>query len=182
MKFLRNILLIGVTVFIYSCEANQFQFREQYNPDQNLARERPIIAEYLLNAPYDSLFRIHDPSGVVIIVQAEGTGVRPKPNTIVYTNYVGKLIDGTVFDTSIRAIAEIHGLDTEGRTFTPLDFPLDQPGGAIRGFSIGFKHLRSGSKAVLIIPSPLAYQDQARGERLPPNSILVFEVDFLGID
>jgi FKBP-type peptidyl-prolyl cis-trans isomerase FkpA len=182
MKFLKNILLIVVTVFIYSCENNQFQFREQYDPQQNLARERPLIADYLLSAPYDSLYRIHDPQGVVIIVQEEGTGVRPKPNTIVYTNYVGKLLDGTVFDTNIRAVAEEHGLDTEGKSFTPFSFPIDQQGRAIAGFSMGFKHLRSGSKAVIIIPSPHAYQNQAQGERLPPNSILVFEVDFLGID
>jgi len=181
MKFLRNILLLVITVFIYSCENNQFQFREQYNRDQNLERERPIIADYLLTAPYDSLYRIHDPQGVIVIVQEEGTGARPNSNTMVYTNYVGRLLDGTVFDTNIRAIAEEHGLNTEGRTYEPFGFPLNQ-GRAIEGFSVGFTHLRSGSKAVLIIPSPLAYQNEDRGERLPPNSILVFEVDFLGID
>jgi len=180
MRVLRTILLLVVSAIIYSCDT-QMPFAPQYSEDQNLERERPIIASFLETAPYDSLYRIHDPSGVVIIVQEEGTGVRPKSNTMVYTNYVGKLLDGTVFDTNIRSVAEEHGLHTEEKTYTPLDFPIDQ-GRAIRGFSIGFKHLRSGSKAVLIIPSPLAYQNQARGERVPPNSILLFEVDFLGID
>jgi len=172
---------LAIAVVLYSCEA-QPQFREQYNAPQNLARERPIIAEYLLSAPYDSLYRIQDPQGVIVIVQEEGTGSRPNSNTMVYTNYVGRLLDGTVFDTNIRAVAEEHGLNTEGRTYEPFSFPLSVPGRAIEGFSVGFKHLRSGSKAVLIIPSPLAYQNEDRGERLPPNSILVFEVDFLGID
>ena len=180
MKIIKTILLLVLSAFIYSCDTN-LPFTERYNPDANLARERPIIASFLETAPYDSLYRIHDPKGVVVIVQEEGTGVKPKPNTMVYINFVGKLLDGTVFDTNIRAVAEEHGLHTEERTYAPFDFPLNQ-GRAIEGFSVGFRHLRSGSKAVLIIPSNLAYQDQARGERVPPNSILLFEVDFLGID
>lgn len=179
MKILKTILLLILTAFIYSCET--MQFAERYNPDQYLALELPIIASYLETAPYDSLYRIHDPQGVVIIVQEEGTGARPISNTMVYTNYVGKLLDGTVFDTNIRAVAEEHGLHTEDRTYVPFDFPIDR-GRAVEGFSIGFKHLRSGSKAVLIIPSKWAYRNEDRGERLPPNSILVFEVEFLGID
>ncbi|HSJ68092.1 MAG TPA: hypothetical protein VK921_10475, partial [Anditalea sp.] len=103
MRVFKTILLVVFSAFIYSCET--MQFAQQYNPDENLARERPIIASYLETAAYDSLYRIHDPQGVVVIVQEEGTGVKPKPNTMVYTNYVGKLLDGTVFDTNIRAVA-----------------------------------------------------------------------------
>jgi len=180
MRILKTILLLILSAFIYSCET-QLPFAQQYNEEQNLARERPIIATFLETAPYDSLYRIHDPQGVVVIVQEEGTGAIPKPGTVVYINYVGKLLDGTVFDTNIRSVAEEHGLHTEDRVYAPFDFPLDQ-GRAIRGFSMGFKHLRSGSKAVLIVPSPWAYRNEARGERIPANSILLFEVDFLGID
>jgi len=179
MKITKTILLLVLTAFIYSCET--MQFAERYNPVQNLERERPIIARFLEDAPYDSLYRIHDTEGVVVIVQEEGTGSKPIANTMVYTNFVGKLMDGTVFDTNIRAVAEEHGLHTEGSTYTPFSFPLDQSR-AIRGFSVGFKHLRSGSKAVMIIPSHLAYQNDDTRERIPANSILIFEVDFLGID
>lgn len=179
MKILKTILLLVVTAFIYSCDT-QMPFGQQYNEAQNLARERPIIASYLEDAPYDSLYRIHDPQGVVIIVQEEGTGAKPVTNTMVYTNFVGKLLDGTVFDTNIRAVAEEHGLHTDEKRYAPFDFPLGQS--RVQGLSVGFRHLRSGSKAVLIVPSTLAFKNADGGERLPPNSILVYEVDFLGID
>ncbi|KEO73380.1 FKBP-type peptidyl-prolyl cis-trans isomerase [Anditalea andensis] len=180
MKVLKSILFSAFAVLLFSCE--NFQFGEQYSVEQNRERERPIIARHLEEAAYDGLYTVQDTTtGVVVIVQEEGAGAKPTTSTIVYYNYVGKLLDGSVFDTNIRAVAEEHGLDTEGRTYAPLNFSLNQ-GGAIQGFSIGFKYLRSGSKAILIIPSPYAYQNQARGERIPANSILVFEVDFLGMD
>jgi FKBP-type peptidyl-prolyl cis-trans isomerase len=53
---------------------------------------------------------------------------------------------------------------------------------AIQGFSIGFQRLRSGSKGIIIIPSPYAYRNQENNTKIPPNSVLVFEVDFLGMD
>lgn len=57
-----------------------------------------------------------------------------------------------------------------------------QARGAIQGFSLGFKRLRSGAKATIIIPSPYGYQDNEDVIRVPANSVLVFDVDFLGLD
>ena len=184
MRIIKNIFIVVVAAFVYGCQDNQMPFQQQYDQEANLARERPLIDDYLAKTPYDSLYRIHDPSGVVIIVQEEGEGSRPKNGTIVYTNYVGKLTDGTVFEANTKAAAEEHGLHTETSTYSVLSFtvtPGGQGSGFIAGFSIGFKRIRSGSKAVIIIPSPYGYQDRAVGG-IPANSILVFEVDFLGID
>ncbi|HCB47836.1 MAG TPA: FKBP-type peptidylprolyl isomerase, partial [Algoriphagus sp.] len=52
----------------------------------------------------------------------------------------------------------------------------------IQGWDIGYRRLRPGSKAVLIIPSPYAYRNQKINERIPENSILRFDIDFRGID
>lgn len=62
------IVLIG-----FSCEDQLGQFGGPvYDQEGNLAADREIIAEYLDTASYDSLYRIHDPSGVVVIVTEEG--------------------------------------------------------------------------------------------------------------
>ncbi|HAH36492.1 MAG TPA: FKBP-type peptidylprolyl isomerase, partial [Algoriphagus sp.] len=55
-------------------------------------------------------------------------------------------------------------------------------GQVIQGWDIGYRRLRPGSKAVLIIPSPYAYRNQKINERIPENSILRFDIDFRGID
>lgn len=177
-------LLLLLSLAHFSCDTEPPNFGgPSYDEAGNLALDREKIDEYLKTADYDSLYRIHDRSGVVIIVQEEGTGSRPTSNNTVYTNYVGKLLDGTVFDTNIESVAKENDLYDEEREYRIYPFamiPADQ-GGPITGFSIGFSRLRSGSKAVLVIPSPYAYRDQ-ESEDIPANSVLVFEVDFLGMD
>lgn len=154
-----------------------------YDEAGNLAIDSAKIAEYLLTAEYDSLYRIHDPSGVVVIVQEEGTSSRPSATNTVHANYTGMLLDGTVFDTNIEAVAKEHDIYDEEREYRISSFPLlpSNQGGPIPGFTRGFLRMRSGSKGIIIIPSPYGYRDQEM-DGIPANSVLVFEVDFLGFD
>lgn len=184
---MRNLIPFAILVFmaLMSCEPNNpFDRGPAYDFEGNLAIDRKKIAAYLDTARIDSLYRIHDPSGVVIIVQREGAGTRPTTNTVVYTDYIGKLMElGTVFDTSIESVARANNIWVEGRVYQPFSFLLGPLGtGVINGWNFGFRRLRPGSKAVLVIPSPEGYQNSANNDRIPPNSVLVFEVDFLGID
>jgi len=183
MKKINLILLLAVVAFMASCDTPMPFGGPGYDYDGNLKKDRQIIADHLATTHYDSISRIHDPSGVVVIVQEEGTASRPISGNLVYTHYIGSLLDGSVFDTSYEEIAREHGLYIENRDYTPFAFSMDGGGqGAIPGFTAGFRNLRSGSKAILIIPSPLGYQGKDDNERIPPHSILVFEVDFLGMD
>ncbi|GGZ18626.1 hypothetical protein GCM10007049_08590 [Echinicola pacifica] len=180
-------LVLVMTIGIYSCEpTNPYNYGPVYDVEGNLTADSLSIAGYLDTAKMDSLYRIYDPSGVVIIVQEEGLGSRPNYNTSVYTNYVGKLMDGFVFDTNIQSVAEANDLHEDGDEYRPFQFLVttlqnSTQSGAIPGFSFGFKPLRSGSKATLVIPSVWGYRDQVK-TNIPENSILVFEVDFLGMD
>ncbi|AWW30548.1 FKBP-type peptidylprolyl isomerase [Echinicola strongylocentroti] len=176
--------IVGIAAF--SCEPNNpYDFGPQYDFEGNMETDSLKIAAYLDTAQIDSLYRIHDPSGTVIIVQEEGNASRPNYGNVIYTNYVGKLMeDGTVFDTNIESEAIENDLHEEGDEYGPYDFQLVAPGQqseVILGWQYGFSHLRSGSKAVLVIPSPLAYQDQEKG-LIPANSILIYNVEFLGMD
>lgn len=172
--------LFALLIISFSCEQPN-PFGPRYDVEGNLAKDRERINEFLETAAIDSLYRIHDSNGVVIIVQEEGSGAFPRERSLVYTNYIGKLLDGTVFDTNLVDVAIANDIFDEERVYRIFQFGIDQ-GEAIPGFSMGFKRLRSGSKAVLIIPSPWAYQDRDDLERIPANSILMFEVDFLGMD
>lgn len=181
-KYILGILGIGLIAGMVSCEPNNpYNIGPGYDAEGNLKIDSVKIAAYLDTAQIDSIYRIHDESGVVIIVQEEGTGSRPVSGNEIYANYVGSLMeDGTVFDTNIQSVAEDNGLHEDGDAYPVLQFSLGTTD-YISGFSIGFRRLRSGSKAVLIIPSPYAYQSQER-DKIPANSVLVFEVEFLGMD
>ena len=106
-------------------------------------------------------------SGLEYEVITEGTGAKPKATDTVKVDYVGKLLDGTTFDSSIDRKQ-------------PAVFPLGQ---VIPGWTEGIQLMGVGSKYKLTIPSKLAYgPNAAGGGRIPANSTLVFEVTLLSIE
>lgn len=104
-------------------------------------------------------------SGLQYEVIKEGTGKRPTVNDVVKVHYHGTLIDGTVFDSSIK-----RG--------TPAEFGVSQ---VIKGWVEALQLMPVGSKYKLYIPSELAYGQQGAGAMIKPNSALVFEVELLEI-
>jgi FKBP-type peptidyl-prolyl cis-trans isomerase FklB len=103
-------------------------------------------------------------SGLQYEVITEGKGAAPKPTDMVKVNYEGKLVDGKVFDSSIQ----------RGE---PASFRLNQ---VIPGWTEGLQLMKTGSKYRFTIPAALAYGEQGAGP-IPPNSVLVFEVELLEI-
>ena len=104
-------------------------------------------------------------SGLQYEIFAEGDGRQPESSDFVRVHYTGFLLDGTVFDSSYA----------RGE---PEEFPLQ---GVIAGWSEGLQLMREGGKSRLFIPSKLAYGTQGAGNVIPPNSVLVFNVELLGI-
>lgn len=103
-------------------------------------------------------------SGLQYEVITEGKGARPKATDQVKVHYEGKLVDGTVFDSSVK----------RGE---PVTFPLNQ---VIPGWTEGVQLMTVGSKYRLVIPAALGYGEQGAGP-IPPNAVLVFEVELLDI-
>ena len=104
------------------------------------------------------------PDGLQYQVLSAGTGPTPTAGDVVTVNYRGTLIDGTEFDSSYK----------RGQ---PAQFPVT---GVIPGWTEALQKMPVGSKWKLVIPSELAYGE--RGSRgIAPNSVLVFEVELLGI-
>jgi len=103
-------------------------------------------------------------SGLQYEVITEGKGAKPAATDTVKVHYEGKLLDGTVFDSSIQ----------RGE---PVSFPLNR---VIPGWTEGVQLMPVGSKYKLTLPANLAYGDQGTGP-IPPNSVLVFEVELLDI-
>lgn len=103
-------------------------------------------------------------SGLKYVVVKEGSGDTPKVGDMVKVHYTGKLLDGTVFDSSIE-----RG--------TPIDFPVGQ-GQVIKGWDEALLSMKKGEKRVLIIPSDLGYGPSGRGP-IPPNATMVFDVELV---
>lgn len=107
------------------------------------------------------------PSGLYYIPVKEGKGAAAAPGKTVGVHYTGKLLNGEVFDSSV------------GRG-EPLEFNLGQ-GMVIPGWEEGISMMKTGGKANLIIPSGLAYGPQGYGNKIPPYSTLIFEVELVSV-
>lgn len=103
-------------------------------------------------------------SGLQYKVITEGTGAKPNTNSEVVVHYRGRLLDGSVFDSSYE----------RGE---PATFPL---GNVIEGWIEGLQLMNAGSKYELYIPSTLAYGEQGN-QVIPPNATLIFEVELLEV-
>ncbi|MEM9338268.1 MAG: FKBP-type peptidyl-prolyl cis-trans isomerase [Bacteroidota bacterium] len=120
-------------------------------------------------------------SGLRYVITKEGSGANAEKGQIVKVNYAGKLLDGPYFDTSIEGVAKEQGLYQEGRPYEPLAFELGQ-GRVIKGWDEGIALLNPGSEATLYIPSTLAYGSRSAGPIIKENSILVFDVELVGVE
>ena len=105
-------------------------------------------------------------SGLQYEVLTLGKGPKPKVDDTVKVQYEGKLLSGTVFDSSIQ----------RGE---PAVFPID---GVIPGWTEGLQLMPVGSKYRLYIPAGLAYGEKGAGSAIEPNSVLIFEVELISIE
>ncbi len=108
------------------------------------------------------------PDGLKIQDLAVGNGPMAEEGMKVTVNYTGWLTDGTKFDSS----------HDPGRQ--PLQFVIGA-GQVIRGWDEGVKGMRVGGRRKLTIPPDLAYGEAGYPGAIPPNSTLIFEVEFLGV-
>ena len=105
-------------------------------------------------------------SGLQYRVITEGSGTEsPAPSSLVTVHYSGKLTDGTEFDSSYKRNQ-------------PASFPVN---GVIRGWTESLQLMHVGDKWELTIPADLAYGRQGAGNAIPPDAILIFEVELLEI-
>lgn len=105
------------------------------------------------------------PSGLQYEVITQGNGPKPTATDKVTCHYHGSLIDGTVFDSSVK----------RGQ---PATFPLNM---VIKGWTEGLQLMPLGSKWRFFIPSSLGYGDRQASAQIGANSALIFEVELLGI-
>ncbi len=104
-------------------------------------------------------------SGLQYKVLREGSGKQPAATDTVEVNYEGKLINGTVFDSSYK----------RGES---ISFPLNQ---VIPGWTEGVQLMKEGAKYQFYIPSNLAYGSRGAGGAIGPDETLIFDVELIKV-
>ena len=106
-------------------------------------------------------------SGLRYQILQEGNGSKAEKGKMVSVHYKGQLADGTVFDSSYKRNQ-------------PIDFALGV-GQVIPGWDEGIQLLKIGDKARFVIPSDLAYGSRGAGGVIPPNAVLIFDVELMNV-
>ena len=165
----------------------------QVDPAIQLEEDSILIAEYMEDKGYNDFSTTV--SGVRYIILEEGTGDAIDESDIVTFDFIGKLTNDSIFDTSIQAIGDsIRNVEdipdrfattfAESKIYLPFEITYAASGWTIngqfvRGFSDGisatFKEMKVGGHALVVMPSALGYGTGGRGLLIPPNSVLVFE-------
>lgn len=106
------------------------------------------------------------PSGLYYKIINPGSDKKPTATDVVLANYEGKLIDGTVFDSSFE-----RG--------PPIEFPLNR---VIKGWTEGMQLIGEGGEIMLYIPHTLGYGEAGAGKAIPPYSTLIFRVQLIEVN
>jgi len=138
---------------------------QQQQRNQRLAAENKAAGEaFLAQNRSKSGVQVTD-SGLQYQVVRQGSGTRPTANSTVRVNYEGRLLDGTVFDSSYE----------RGE---PAQFPLRN---VIPGWTEGLQLMQTGAEYTFWIPAELAYGERPNPGPIPPNATLVFKVELLDV-
>ena len=155
----------GNTPAIGSREAQQmlneyFQQKQKEQQKSAIAEGKAFLEENGKKAGV-----ITTKSGLQYLVLTEGSGKQPCATDKVRCHYEGRLLDGTVFDSSYK----------RGE---PADFGLNQ---VITGWTEGVQLMKEGAKFRFFIPYLLGYGEQGAGASIPPYSTLIFDVELIKV-
>jgi len=148
---MRFILALSLGYMVASCSDQEQKTDNKEVKEQNVSKENETITTE---------------SGLKYEIVKKGDGASPNADDSVTVHYEGKLLDGTVFDSSYE----------RGET---ISFPLN---GVIKGWTEGLQLMQEGGKYIFTIPSELAYGEAGAGGVIPPNADLIFTVELIKVD
>ena len=154
----------------WEIKMRDFMTEEEFNA-RRVAKEEAAFAEaqQALDAfiTENGIEATPTESGLYYVCTKEGKGAQPQVGQNVKVHYIGKLLDGTVFDSSVE----------RGE---PISIPIGV-GQVIPGWDEGIAMMKKGEKGMLYIPAKLAYGAHGTGP-IPPYSNLIFEVELVDVD
>ena len=154
---------INVVDIVTAAEIQEEQDNFYKNMEEAQAKEPELIANYVKE---NSITVAPDENGVYMVIRKKGNGPNVAAGKTVAMHYTGRLLDGTVFDSS------------EGRE--PLTYVVGQMS-LIPGWEKSVMGMPQGTQMTLVIPSAMAYAERGAGNLIPPFSPLVFDVEIVSV-
>lgn len=164
----QNDTIINVKIIKKGTAAKNFNAAKVFSSHFAIEKEAKEKAEAEMNKTIDEVSKGYKKTATGLrykITQTNEAGKKAKRGENVDVHYTGRLLDGTKFDSSVD-----RG--------TPITFPIGT-GRVIPGWDEGIMLLKEGEKASLVIPPYLGYGSRGAGNVIPPNAILLFDVELV---
>jgi FKBP-type peptidyl-prolyl cis-trans isomerase FklB len=138
---------------------------QEYNTKKSNAAKQECLSFLAANKKRPGINELPNGLQYEILNPGEANGIKPNATDTVVVDYVGTLINGSEFDNSYKRGA-------------PATFPV---GGVIKGWTQILQLMPKGAKWKVYIPSELAYGENPPSPQIPPNSVLIFEINLLDV-
>ncbi len=149
-----------------SMTMDDYNKAKQQEAAGQVAKDDQIIQQYIKDK---GLTAEKTASGLYRVVEKQGDGAKVEAGKKVTVNYTGKLVDGTMFDSSLNPGRE------------PFQFSIGQHQ-VIAGWDEGIALFNVGGKGTLLIPSALGYGARGAGGTIGPNAVLIFDIEVLKVE
>jgi len=174
-----EIVRVGKDAESFDAAAVFTEKRDNYEADQKAKAAAEMAAtEAKIREMYPN-FQTTE-SGLMYVINEEGTGPQAVQGSNIKVDYVGRFMDGNLFDTSIEAVAKENNAYNEQRPYEPLPLAVGT-GQVIAGWDEGLMLFKEGGSGTLIIPGHLAYGERGYPGVIPPNATLIFDVTLVEV-
>lgn len=169
---------ISLQDIVTSDEIEQERLNRENSNEQRRMSEPEDIAEYV---KANNITVKPTANGLYVIVKKRGTGAKVATGMEVAINYTGRLLDGTIFDSSVESDARSGEIYDANRPYKPLTYVVGKMG-LIPGWEQGIMGQPQGTILQLVIPSALAYGSHGAGSKILPFSPLVFDIEIVSVN
>ncbi|CAM3958222.1 peptidylprolyl isomerase [Flavobacterium antarcticum] len=196
-KIVQDDSITSITIIRKGKEAKKFDavkvFTDYYNNSANEVKQvekeytdkyKTVIQDKVASFEKNKANAIKTKSGLQYVIIEKGSGKKPANGSQIFIHYAGFFENGTLFDSSMENVAKEFGKYDESRSaqggYQPIAFQAGRKDGMIPGFIEGIDQLSFGDRALLFIPSNLAYGEAGVGNGLiPPNTPLIFDITLM---
>lgn len=161
----------------------ELQAQQKAEHDKMRAQYAEVIKEKAASFAKAKTEASKTQSGLQYKIIQKGSGKKPVAGSEIYINYGGFFENGDLFDSNIESVAtafgQLNAQRAAAKAYNPIPFVVGTKEGMIPGFIEGIEQLSIGDKAIVFIPSYLAYGERGAGDVIPPNANIIFEIEIL---
>lgn len=167
---------------VFETKKEEIEAEEARKKEEERKRQEQMMQDQMAEVEKKAEGMQKTESGMYYEVMKKGDGPKPENGQQVKMHYAGYMLDGTLFDTSIKELAQEEGKYDERREpYAPFPVTVGPQARVIQGWKEALSMMQVGDKYKILVPPQMAYGSRGAGGVIPPNAWLIFEMEMIEI-